>query len=142
VFPRLVAIEHARLASRRPAGDIRVRQRAWEDPSQVVGVRPYERGDSLRRIHWRATAHTGELQSKQFQVTSQLDTVILLDLRRADYPASPDDASEAAELAIVTAASIAQHVLDRYQRVGLFALARDPAWKVSCTFEPTGVAST
>jgi uncharacterized protein (DUF58 family) len=127
VFPKLVPITHARFASRRPAGDARTRQRVWEDPSQTIGIRPYQRGDSLRRVHWRATAHTGKLQSRLFQVTAQIDTMVLLNLRRSDYPMGPDDAGEAAELAISTAASIARHVLDRGQRVGLVALARDPA---------------
>jgi uncharacterized protein (DUF58 family) len=127
VFPKLVPITHPRFASRRPAGDVRARQRVWEDPSQTVGIRPYQRGDSLRRVHWRATAHTGKLQSKLFEVTAQIDTIVLLNLRRGDYPLGPDDASEAAELAITTAAAIARHVLDRGQRVGLFALAKDPA---------------
>jgi uncharacterized protein (DUF58 family) len=98
-----------------------------EDPTQVVGIRPYQHGDGLRRVHWRATAHTGRLQSKLFEVSAQVDTVLLLDLRRSDYPDSPAEAQELAELAIVAAASVAQHALDRGQRVGLLALGRDPA---------------
>ena len=127
VYPRVVAISHARIPSRRPAGEARARQRVLEDPTQVVGVRPYQHGDGLRRVHWRATAHTGRLQSKLFEVSAQVETVVLLNLRRGDYPDSPAEAQELAELAIVAAASIAQHVLDRSQRVGLLALGRDPA---------------
>jgi uncharacterized protein (DUF58 family) len=127
VYPKIVALEHALLPSRRSLGEIRTRQRALEDPTQTVGIRPYQRGDSLRRVHWRATAHTGKLQSKLFELTAQPDVTVVLNLNRADYPANPDDAVESAELAITTAASIAQHVLDREQRLGLLALARDPA---------------
>jgi uncharacterized protein (DUF58 family) len=127
VFPKVVPITHARLPSRRPAGDVKARQRVLEDPTLVVGIRPYQHGDGLRRVHWRATAHTGRLQSKLFELSAQVENMLVLNLRRADYPASPADAAEAAELAITAAASIADHVLARRQRIGLLALARDPA---------------
>jgi len=127
VYPRIVAIRHARVPSQRPAGEVRARQRVLEDPTQVVGVRPYQHGDGLRRVHWRATAHTGRLQSKLFEVSAQVETVLVLSLRRGDYPRWPTEAEEVAELAIVTAASVARHMLDRGQRVGLLMLAKDPA---------------
>jgi uncharacterized protein (DUF58 family) len=127
VYPRLIPITHARLPSRRPAGEVRARQRVFEDPTQIIGIRPYQHGDSLRRVHWRATAHTGRLQSKLFEVSSQIENVIALNLRRVDYAAGPSEAKEAADLAVTAAASIAHHVLERHQRIGLLALGRDPA---------------
>ncbi len=127
VFPKILPITHARLPSRRPTAEVRSRQRVLEDPTQIIGIRPYQHGDGLRRVHWRATAHTGRLQSKLFEVSSQIENMIILNLRRADYPGNPADAQEAAELAVTAAASIAHHVLDRRQRVGLLALGRDPA---------------
>lgn len=127
VFPKIVPITHARLPSRRPAGEVRARQRVLEDPTQVVGIRPYQHGDGLRRVHWRATAHTGRLQSKLFEISAQVENTLVVNLRRADYPGGPSDAEEAAELAVTAAASIARHVLDRRQRIGLLALGRDPA---------------
>jgi uncharacterized protein (DUF58 family) len=127
VFPRLIPITHARLPSRRPAGEVRARQRVLEDPTQIIGIRPYQHGDSLRRVHWRATAHTGRLQSKLFEVSSQVENVVVLNLCRVDYPSSPSEAEEAADLAVTAAASICHHILERRQRTGLLALGRDPA---------------
>jgi uncharacterized protein (DUF58 family) len=127
VFPKVLPITHARFPSRRPAGEVRARQRVLEDPTQIVGIRPYHHGDGLRRVHWRATAHTGRLQSKLYEISSQVENVIVLSLRRADYAGSPADAGEAAELGVIAAASIARHILDRRQRAGLLALGRDAA---------------
>ncbi|MBN1460889.1 MAG: DUF58 domain-containing protein [Armatimonadetes bacterium] len=127
VFPRLVPITHARLPSRRPAGEVRARQRVLEDPTQIIGIRPYQHGDGLRRVHWRATAHTGRLQSKLFEVSSQVENMVVVNLRRVDYPSSPSEAEEAADLAVTAAASICHHILERRQRTGLLALGRDPA---------------
>jgi uncharacterized protein (DUF58 family) len=126
VFPGIVAIRHGRLPSRRVSTDVRARHRVFEDPVQVIGIRPYQHSDGLRRIHWRASAHTGQLQSKLFEPFAQIETAIALSLRRSDYPAHPVEAEETAELAIVTAASVAYHVLDRRQRTGLLAVGRDP----------------
>jgi len=127
VFPRIVAIEHARLPSRRPVGEVRARQRVLEDPTQVVGIRPYQHGDGLRRVHWRATAHTGRLQSKLFEISAQVETTVVVNLNRADYADAPGEAEEAAERAAVAAASIAHHLLERRERTALVALGRDPA---------------
>ncbi len=127
VFPRIVAIEHAGLPSRRPAGEVRTRQRVLEDPTRVVGVRPYQYGDGLRRVHWRATAHTGRLQSKLFEISAQVETTVVVNLNRADYADAPGEAEDAAERAVVAAASIAHHIIERRERVALIALGRDPA---------------
>lgn len=127
VFPRVLPITHTRLPSRRPVGETRARHRILEDPTQLIGIRPYQHGDGLRRIHWRATAHTGRLQSKLFEVSAQVECMLLLNLRRTDYVGSPTEASELAELAITTTASIAHHIQERRQRAGLLVFGRDPA---------------
>jgi len=127
VFPKVLAIRHARLPSRRPAAEVRARPRAFEDHSQVVGVRPYQSGDGLRRVHWRATAHTGQLQSKLYEVSSQVAATVILNLRRADYLGPPGEVEESVELAVMCAASLAGHILDRRQPTGLVCLGYDPA---------------
>ena len=33
-----------------------------EDPIRIAGARDYRPGDPLKRMHWKATARTGELQ--------------------------------------------------------------------------------
>ena len=46
-----LALEGYDLASRRPIGEVRISHRLFEDPTRIHGVRPYERGDALNRIH-------------------------------------------------------------------------------------------
>src|SRR5262245_12308406 len=64
VYPRIVPLSGYDLASRRPIGDVRMTYRLYEDPTRIAGVRPYQQGDPLNRVHWRATARTGTLHSK------------------------------------------------------------------------------
>ncbi len=55
VYPRIVPLLGYDIASRRPIGDVRLTHRLYEDPTRIAGVRPYEAGDPLNRVHWRAT---------------------------------------------------------------------------------------
>ena len=126
VYPRVVPLEHPRLSSRRPLGEVRAR-RAFEDPTRIAGVRPYSREDGLGRIHWKATAHTGELQSKLYEVTSHLELSLVLNLNQGEYPLDQPMAQEAAELAITAAASVAAAAAARRQSLSLVSNGRDGA---------------
>ncbi|HVA85163.1 MAG TPA: DUF58 domain-containing protein, partial [Candidatus Saccharimonadales bacterium] len=59
VRPRSVPV---RFATREiaPMGSIRARHGLHEDPALFAGVRPFQFGDPRRRLHWRATARTGQ----------------------------------------------------------------------------------
>ena len=70
VLPKVVPFEAYDLASRQPVGEIRMTHRLFEDPTRHCGVRPYEMGDPLNRIHWRVTARTGSLHSKAYEPSS------------------------------------------------------------------------
>lgn len=80
VFPELLPIESLDLPTEDPFGDRRTRRRLFEDPTQTIGVRDYQQGDSFRRVHWPATARTGRLQVKEFQPTSPRIVVVCLNV--------------------------------------------------------------
>ncbi|MDZ4764878.1 MAG: DUF58 domain-containing protein [Chloroflexota bacterium] len=46
---------------------------------EVMGVRPYRAGDSPRHIHWRSTARTGQLISKEFADETNPGLTLALD---------------------------------------------------------------
>lgn len=54
-----------------------------------VGVipRPYVPGDDIRRIHWRASARTGTLMTREEEPPETLSAVIILDTRAGEGPA-------------------------------------------------------
>ncbi len=49
---------------------------------ELISVREYIRGDSLKRIHWKASAKTGELKTKEFADTA--GKPIVLDMNRME----------------------------------------------------------
>lgn len=125
VYPQVVPIQQLGLPTRSPQVALPARTPLFEDPTRVRGVRDYQRGDSPRRIHWTATARTGRLLVKQYQPSIARETLIYLDLNQEDY--GQRQRYTATELAIVTAASIANHIVVREGLpVGLATEAWDP----------------
>ncbi|OJX41455.1 MAG: hypothetical protein BGO78_01635 [Chloroflexi bacterium 44-23] len=56
-----------------------VRQKSLQATSIAAGVREYQPGDPLNRIHWRSSAKRGHFMVKEFEQDPQGDTWILLD---------------------------------------------------------------
>ena len=111
VYPRVVPMARLRLPTRSPLAALATRTPLFEDPARVGGVRDYQRGDSPRRIHWTATASAGRLLVKQYQPTVARETILALDLSSGGYESRVR--LDASELAIVAAASVANHVIMR-----------------------------
>lgn len=100
VYPRVEEVlplpgassEEARVgssqASRVPAG------------LDFFGLREYEMGDDLRRVHWRSTARTGELMLRQDEMPWESRSTVLLDTRPATHT------GESFERAVEVAASL------------------------------------
>lgn len=92
-------------------------------PDDVL-LREYRPGDDVRRIHWRATAHAGELMVRREEHAWDPSATILLDSRAASYP--PARPSPALEWLVSAAASIGCHLLERGFSVSL-TTAGDPS---------------
>ena len=124
VYPKVLTLEQLGLPSRLPFGTLRSRQRLFMDPTRMAGVRPYVNGDSMRHIHWRASAHDDTLLVKKFQPSIALTTMIVLDLDQLSYPQR--ERLGGSEWAVVVAASLASHIIGQRQETGLLTNGLDP----------------
>ncbi|MGC9399244.1 MAG: DUF58 domain-containing protein [Anaerolineae bacterium] len=125
VYPEVVPLMELGLPTHAPLPAIRAPSPLFEDPARIMGVRHYRVGDSPRRIHWSATAAVGELLVKQYEPAIARDTLICLDLDRDSYEMRYR--YTAPELAIKTAASLANHiVVQEGLPAGLVTAAWDP----------------
>lgn len=124
VYPQIVALRALGFPTQSPAGTLPSRQRLFEDPSRVRGVREYQPGDSLRRIDWKASARVGVLQVRRLEPSMALEVAVFLNLAIDDYPIRWRTA--ATEMGIVVAASVATHLIEKRQAVGLATNGRDP----------------
>ena len=128
VPPRVVPLVDYAIASPRPIGEVRISQRLFEDPTLIAGVRRYEAGDPLHRVHWRATARCGELQSKTYEPTAVAGATLVLDLHAGSYPSRLEPYRS--ELAVTSAASLAHALCELGQQVGLATNGRDAADRI------------
>ena len=128
VLPKVLPLQGYNLASRRPLGEIRVVHRLFEDPTRLAGVRPYQQGDPLNGIHWRATARTGEIHSRIYETSRVAGATFLLDFHTQSFQGSSGATS--AELAVITVASLANAVFLMGQQIGLISNGRDAADRI------------
>jgi uncharacterized protein (DUF58 family) len=123
-----------------PGGETMHRRTPYVTAS-VSSVRDYDPGDSFNRIHWRSTARTGRLISKEFELEPQADLWIFLDMDRdvqAETPWNPPAIGpltwmsrkserrielppSTVEYGVTIAASLAQHFLQMDREVGFLS---------------------
>jgi len=125
VLPTVAYIDTFNVSSRRPQGPVRISNRIYDDPTRIVGAREYMPGDPLNRIHWKASARTGQLFSKVQEPSSVTGGTLILDLHEDSYV--PERREERMELAITTTASIAYLLQVSGEQVGMLTNARDAA---------------
>jgi len=120
VFPSLIPLQEVALPPNNPFGDLRSRRRLLEDPNFPMGVREYHPEDGFRRVHWPATARTGQMQVKVYQPTST--QVLVLGLNVSTYPHYWEGVYPALfEHLLSMAATILYQGIDKGYRVGLIS---------------------
>ena len=124
VYPKIIPFTSMDIPSQSPQGTLRYTLPLFEDPMRVFGKRGYTSGDSLRRIDWKSSASSGQLQVKKFEPSIALETFVVLNLNAEDYYYRTR--IDATELAIVIAASVANWIAGKKQMVGLMINGRDP----------------
>lgn len=78
--------------------------------SDNLSPRRYVPGDSMRRIHWRATAHRGDLMVRQEEEESSPDAIVILDRTARRWEAASATVDRDFESAVATCASVALHL--------------------------------
>ncbi len=123
-YPRSIPLEQLDIPSRYPLGETKAEQRIFEDPTRTIGVRDYTSRDSLRYVHWKASARHQNLQVKVFEPTTTLNVAIFLavdSFQQNMQGVVQGIVNEEFELGISLAASLANYVLEQHSAAGLFA---------------------
>lgn len=140
VYPKIVMLPKYDFASERPIGEVRLQNRLFEDPTRTAGVREYQVGDPLQRVHWKVTARTGLLHCRVYEPTSLAGATILVDFHTDGYPQRGEPYRS--DLAVTTAASIGYAVSVLNQQLGLASNGRDSADRIraesASVVEPEG----
>ena len=134
VYPKVVPVEVLGLPAGRPMGEWLGNRRVIEDPLRFAAVRDYVPGDMLRAIHWRASAHTGTLQTKIYDPSNTLSLILAVDVQTVVFGYSY--VPEYLELIICAAASLAVEALNQRYAVGLYSNGIGPEGERGVRVQP------
>jgi uncharacterized protein (DUF58 family) len=105
-----------------PLGERRARRSLHADPALYGGVRPFQPGDSMRQVHWRASARLGTTVSRRFEPARGREVVIALDVQTIEGPHWEMTYHDATfEGLCVAAASLARQLLAEGASCGVAA---------------------
>src|SRR5258705_2635952 len=103
-----------------PAGGRATRHSLTVDPALFAGVRPFQAGDSLRLVHWRATARLGRAVSRRFEPARGRTGMLVVDVRTVGWAVLTWD-EDAFESLTVVAPSLARPILSHGPSPGIAA---------------------
>jgi len=126
VTPPQLPLSQLRITPGGWAGDHQRRRSALVREISDAGVRNYFPGDSLRQIHWHASAHTDTLIVRQLEAATSEDWWVFVDLDAAAQAGTGQDST--LELSIVLAASLVSRGVREHRRVGLAMAGPKLTW--------------
>ncbi len=101
VYPDVHAARSLELLRRQGRQDARVGSlRVRGGDTEFERLRPYQRGDEVRHVDWRASARRDDLVARQFQAESNQNIVFMLDVGRGMRGEAPLDGLSAIDRAI------------------------------------------
>jgi uncharacterized protein (DUF58 family) len=120
VYPRVYELPELGLPAERPFGELKGRQRIFEDPGRIAGVRDYQPGDSMRRIDWKASARRQTLQSKVYEPSATMHLLLAVNVHTmaASWQGFQP---EMLERLLSASASVARHAFESGYAIGLVA---------------------
>ena len=120
VFPRVYRMEDLGLPADRPLGMVRGRNKLFEDPVRIAGLRDYRPGDPLRRIDWKASARSGDLQSRVYEPSAEQQLYVMVNIDTMEH-AWEGYLRDDLERTVSAAASIATWAAGNRFAIGLLA---------------------
>lgn len=108
VYPYTQEITEWRLRGARKQGRLRSKQHLSEDMLSVTGIRDYRVGDRLTHIHWKASARSIGLKTKEFEQQVSDELVFFLDREAQAYA---DKDSSVFELGVSLTASLVRYAV-------------------------------
>ncbi|MGB9679836.1 MAG: DUF58 domain-containing protein [Thermoanaerobacteraceae bacterium] len=84
VMPKVFDV-YIDLPSRQYLGDVEIKNKAYEDYTNILRLRKYIDGDSLKRIHWKVSAKKQQLFVKEYEVSASKEVYLLWNLYEKHY---------------------------------------------------------
>lgn len=138
VYPATVDVSSFVLPTGELPGGSTTQGRTTQITPNAAGVREYLPGDSFNRISWLATARTGRMMVKEFELDPTADVWLVLDMdgrahiqglvqqviTENDDPIARLLSNSTEEYAVTVASSLARHFLNQKRTVGLMMVGQ------------------
>ncbi len=102
-----------------PSGNIKVKNKIYEDVTRFKSIREYIPGDDLKKIRWKVSARLGSLHTSEYEASLNSPAILLLNLTLNDYPIKYRYAF--IEKAIESIASLIFYFIHKNQEIGLIS---------------------
>ena len=123
VYPKIHDLRNLHIGTSQITNEGTSRKKSNILSPHASSVREYAYGDSLSRVHWKTTARANRLMSKEFDVGSSNEVVILNDLDKSVQCGRLDDSTD--ELSISVTASLTKSYTDSHTPVGFLSHGND-----------------
>lgn len=123
VYPALLPLRKRLVDRRAAAWSARARVEERRGSDEFYGLREHRPGESLRWVHWRRTARTGRLLTREMTDLKPQTVLVVLD---AWCEAHNGDGRVAREAAVSAAGTLVCDALEGGFKVGLIVIAADP----------------
>ncbi len=139
VFPAQVDVSRISVICNAVSGMVLSRNRLHPDPFEFSGIRGYTPADPMNHINWKASSRTGELMVNQFDSTTNVDVVILLDVSDP-YILKNEDLQEES---IRIVSSLAARLIQQKMPVRIIGNVAAPAENAEsfCAYYPAGAGN-
>jgi len=94
-----------------------------KESNQQSGIRDYVHGDRLSRVHWNATARTGQWKSKDFEKEAMPKGIVILDRYQGKKSTSLED--DPFEALVSISASLLQYGMQQQQLFTLLSPGKE-----------------
>lgn len=117
VYPKLLLGTNFDLRFNNILGELETKKYLLEDPFMLKGIRDYTPYDSMKTVNWSASIRTGALKVNEFNSSSSMEVILLLDTTKYTSWDSKDKIEESIRIA----ASMATKCVSKNIPVSLYS---------------------
>ncbi len=85
IYPRLFSAGELGLPAKNPFGERGSEQRLFEDPLRTAGIRDWQPGDAMKRVHWKASAKHQHLLSRVYEPSEEPQIQVILNVATLEH---------------------------------------------------------
>lgn len=90
VYPRIIQLSTFEIMASQQIGELRVFDQAFQDKSRTSSIKPYQEGDSIKRVHWKMSAKKDEIIVKDYENRGDTHVAVFIDNYRKHFDRDVD----------------------------------------------------